>query len=86
MLDICPLTDVEIRALLDSFYRICHWVPIYYLWRPNIIDEGDNFLIELALAGNAARIITNNMGDLQNAELKFPNVSIITPERLLRGE
>ena len=86
MLDVCPLGSEEIRELLNAFYGICHWVPIYYLWRPNIVDEGDNFLIELALAGNATHIVTNNIGDLQNAELNFPGLSIVKPERLLRGK
>jgi len=84
--DICPLTSKEITELLGAFYSICHWVPIYYLWRPNIMDEGDNFLIELALAGNATHIVTNNISDLKNAELKFPNLKIVTPVKFLRGE
>jgi len=86
ILDVCPLSSEEIRELLNAFYGICHWVPIYYLWRPNIVDEGDNFLIELALAGNATHIVTNNTGDLRNAELNFPGLAIVRPERLLRGE
>ncbi len=86
VLDVCPLTQKEILGLLHSFYSVCRWVPIYYLWRPNIIDEGDNFLIELALAGNAIHIITNNTRDLLNAELKFPNLKILTPEIILQGE
>ena len=86
VLDICPLTQKEILELLHSFYSTCRWVPIYYLWRPNIIDEADNFSIELALAGNATHIITNNIRDLLNAELKFPNLKILTPETLLQGE
>ena len=84
--DICPLSYKEIHELLNAFYSICDWVPIYFLWRPNIIDESDNFLIELALAGNANKIITNNIKDLKNAELKFPSLEIITPEIFLRGE
>jgi predicted nucleic acid-binding protein len=50
------------------------------------VDQGDNFLIELALAGNATHIITNNVNDLQNAELKFPGLRIVKPEDFLRGE
>jgi len=46
----------------------------------NFIDEGDNFLIELALARNATQIVTNNLRDLGNAELNFPNLKIVTPE------
>jgi hypothetical protein len=40
----------------------------------------------MALAGNASHIVTNNVRDLENAELKFPNLSIIKPEDLLRGK
>ena len=83
---ICPLSNNEMTELLNAFYSICNWVPIYYLWRPNIADEADNFLIELALAGNASHIVTNNIHDLKNAELKFPSLEILTPEVLLRGE
>ncbi len=85
ILDICPLGNNEIRVLLNAFYSVCQWVPIYYLWRSNIPDEGDNFLIELALAGNASQIITNNISDLKNAELKFPELQIITPATFLGG-
>ena len=86
VLDLCPLANNEIRELLNAFYAVCHWVPIYYLWRPNIRDEGDNFLIALALAGNASCIVTNNIKDLQDAELNFPSLRIVTPDQLLRGE
>lgn len=86
IMDVCPLTGKEITELLNAFYSLCDWVPIYYLWRPNIVDEGDNFLIELALAGNATHIVTNNISDLKNAELKFSDLKIVTPARLLRGE
>jgi len=86
IMDVCPLTDKEIAELLSALYSRCDWVPIYYLWRPNIADEGDNFLIELALAGNATHIVTNNIRDLKNTELKFPDLNIVTPARLLRGE
>ncbi len=58
---------------------------IHYLWRPNIKDEGDNFLIELAVAGNANYLITNNIGDFKNTQLKFPSIQIVTTEQFLRG-
>lgn len=84
--DACPLEPMEIRDLLNAFYSVCTWVPIYYLWRPNLGDEGDNFLIELALAGNSQIIVTNNVKDLTTAELKFDTLRILKPEQLLRGE
>ncbi len=81
----CPLTLAEIRELLNSFYSVCQWVPIYYLWRPNLPDESDNFLIELAVAGNATCIVTNNVKHMKASELTFPDLHVLTPEELLRG-
>lgn len=83
---ICPLNKKEINKLLKAFYSVCDWIPIYYLWRPNLRDENDNFLIELAVAGNAGVIVTNNVKDLKSAELIFENLHIYKPEQLLRGE
>ena len=84
-LELCPLEPQEIRDLLNALYSVCHWVPIYYLWRPNLKDEDDNFLIELAVAGNGKYIVTNNTRDLQSAELSFKDLKIVTPEAFLRG-
>lgn len=81
----CPLTEGEIQELLSAYYSVCQWTPIYYLWRPNLKDEGDNFLVELAVAGNAACIITKNSRDLKRSELHFPSLRVLTPEELLRG-
>lgn len=46
-----PLNEKERIVLLESFLSVCEWVKVYYLWRPNLPDEADNHLIELALAG-----------------------------------
>ena len=55
----CPLTSEEISALLASLMSVSQWISIYYLWRPNLKDEADNHLIELAVAGNAQIIATH---------------------------
>jgi len=81
----CPLTSAEISALLASFISMSQWIYIYYLWRPNLKDEADNHLIELAVAGNAQIIATHNIKDFQNAELLFPNLSILKPEEIIRS-
>jgi putative PIN family toxin of toxin-antitoxin system len=80
----CPLNTTEIMELLAAFLSVCEWVNVYYLWRPNLRDEGDNHLIELAVAGNAIGIATNNVRDFQGADLLFPDLLITTPEQLLR--
>lgn len=80
----CPLTQPEINSLLQAFMGISQWTFIYYTWRPNLKDEADNHLIELAIAGNAPLIATNNLRDFQNAELLFPELTISKPEVILR--
>ena len=85
ILALCPLTFDEIHKLLVAFYHVCEWEQVHYLWRPNLKDENDNFLIELAVAANALCIVTNNVKDLIHAELIFSGVQIVTPEQLLRG-
>ncbi len=80
-----PLSNKETRELLNAFYSVCRWVPVYFLWRPNLKDENDNFLIELAVAGNSNIIVTNNIKDLSGAELSFDNLRVLKPEQLLRS-
>lgn len=82
----CPLTTSEIRELLNAFYSSCTWISIYFLWRPNIQDEGDNFLIELAVSGNAHFVVTNNLKDFSSAELVFSNLRVVTPKQMLKGD
>lgn len=80
------LDEAERSELLDVYLASCEWSRIYYGWRPNLPDEGDNHLIELAVAGNAAAIVTMNLRHLRKAELNFPNIKVITPGQLLKSE
>ncbi|WP_242517597.1 putative toxin-antitoxin system toxin component, PIN family [Leptolyngbya iicbica] len=86
VLEPCPLTQAEILALLQALMSVSQWVFVYYTWRPNLKDEADNHLIELAIAGRASLIATNNIRDFQNSELRFPHLQILKPEAILKGE
>ena len=79
----CPLTDSEAEDLLGDFMSVCQWVKIFYLWRPNLKDEADNHLIELAIAGNATIIVTRNVSDFKRSQLQFPQIEIFKPEEIL---
>jgi uncharacterized protein len=80
------LSASERDELLDIFLAACRWTRIYFGWRPNLRDEGDNHLVELALAGGAGHIVTHNLRDLRSAELKFPGLAAVTPAQFLRLE
>ena len=79
----CPLPVDRCEMLLDAFLSCCEWIRIYFLWRPNLCDESDNHLIELAVAGGAEAIITNNLRDLHSGELAFPSLKFLTPSQFL---
>jgi putative PIN family toxin of toxin-antitoxin system len=81
----CPLTEAEIMRFVAALMSVSEWVTIYYLWRPNLRDEGDNHLIELAIAGNASIIATKNVRDFKNTNLLFPGLSILKPEEIIRS-
>lgn len=81
--DLCPLTTNEKMNLLAAFMNVCQWVRVYYLWRPNLPDEADNHLIELAVAGNAQIIATRNIKDFQRSQLQFSQFEILKPEEVL---
>ncbi|MEQ1536815.1 MAG: putative toxin-antitoxin system toxin component, PIN family [Burkholderiaceae bacterium] len=78
------LNQAERSELFDIYIAQTDWVRIYFGWRPNLRDEGDNHLIELAVAAGANLIITRNVRDFKNMELSFPSIRIITPEDFLR--
>lgn len=78
------LDPAERNELLDIFLSVSDWIRIYYGWRPNLRDEGDNHLVELAVAGGARYIVTRNLRDVARMELSFPGLCVISPEALLK--
>lgn len=77
------LSPDERDALFDGFLSCCRWVEVFYAWRPNLPDEADNHLIELAVAARAEAIVTRNIRDVGRGELKFPSLRVLTPEQCL---
>ena len=80
------LNAAQRSELLDIFLANCRWTRIYFGWRPNLRDEGDNHLVELAVAGGATHIVTRNLRDLRGMELSFPGLAVVTPVQLLAKE
>ncbi|MGB1108912.1 MAG: putative toxin-antitoxin system toxin component, PIN family [Gammaproteobacteria bacterium] len=76
-------TAHERQTLLSALASVGEWVNIYYGWRPNLRDEGDNHLIELSIAGQADAVITHNVRDFDGADLSFDQLRILTPAQAL---
>ncbi len=81
---LCRQTTVSLEEFLDDFASICTPVDAWFLWRPNLPDEADNHIIELAIAVNADYIVTNNLKDFAQSELLHAGYEVISPQQLLR--
>jgi predicted nucleic acid-binding protein len=73
------LSAAACDELLDALLSVSELVEIYYAWRPNLRDEGDNHVFELAVAAGDAVLLTWNLRDFSRAELRFPHLRIMTP-------
>ena len=80
----CPFDAVKRNMFLDDVLSVCSWVEIHYLWRPNLRDEADNHVLELAMSGGADYVVTQNLRDFRAGDLQvMNNVKTIHPRELL---
>ena len=80
ILELIDANPEEVRLVLDALLAIAQKSEIYYLWRPNLLDESDNFVLESAIATSAI-IVTKNISDFKTGEMKFPELVILTPQQ-----
>lgn len=79
------LMSKERGEVFDGLMNRCRWVEVFHAWRPNLPDEADNHLIELAVAAQVDAIVIRNLRDVAGGELKFPSLRILTPEQCLEA-
>ena len=76
-------TEIELERILAALVAIAEDVTVRFLWRPNLRDEKDNFLLEIAIAAQPSTIITHNVRDFVAGDLRFPGVVIKRPQDVL---
>lgn len=76
-------SERERFQVLAALAQSGRWVGISFGWRPNLPDEADNHLIELAVAAGAEAVVTHNTRDLARGELKWAQLSVLTPAQCL---
>ena len=75
------LDEKEVDNILDFVISKANQWKIYYLWRPQLKDPGDDMLLELAVAAGCQYIVTYNLDDFKATE-KF-GITPITPKQFL---
>jgi len=76
------LTSQDVDAVLDFFCSVGHLQRVFYLWRPLLLDAGDDMVLEVAVAAQCSALVTHNTRDFVGAERL--SVSVLTPAEFLR--
>jgi putative PIN family toxin of toxin-antitoxin system len=63
-----PVTVAQVKEFLETICDLGFLHEIYYLWRPTLIDPGDDSLLELAVAAQAQWIVTHNARHFRGCE------------------
>ncbi len=79
-----PLTAEQVAAVLAALAHYGAEVPIYFRLRPNLKDENDNMVFECAANFGAEAIITHNVRDFRQPELKGYGIEILKPDEFLQ--
>lgn len=79
------LTYAEVERVLARLVADADEIKVRYLWRPNLPDESDNFINEIAIVAAPCTIVTHNIKDFVGGELKFIGVEVKTPAEVLRS-
>lgn len=83
-LSVISQTEYEIERLLAYLVAIAIESNVRYLWRPNLADPGDDFVLEIAVSGQPATIVTHNTKDFKRGNLYFPEIMICTPQYIVK--
>jgi putative PIN family toxin of toxin-antitoxin system len=83
-LSVMSQNEYELERLLAYLVNIAIESRVRYLWRPNLTDPADDFVLEIAVSGQPATIVTHNTDDFKRGELFFPQIIICTPQHIVR--
>ncbi len=71
-----------VDAIIRAFCFIGRETDVHFRLRPFLPDPGDEFLLELAVAGRADAIVTHNVRHFVGVE-RF-GIQVLTPQEFLR--
>ena len=74
------LEKADIEKTLDLLALLAKQHHIYFLLRPNLIDEDDNIFCECAFASNSDYLITSNIKHFSRGELRGFKFKVVTPK------
>ena len=82
-LAVLGLTEQMVVEFLDHLAGIIEPVSLSYLWRPQLVDVGDEMVLETAINGRADTIVTFNIRHFGPAQ-RF-GISLLRPDEAVRS-
>ncbi len=80
---VAGLSRSQTEVFLFGLMLVAEPVHSYFRWRPQLRDPGDELVLEAAVNGQAAAIVTFNVRDLQDARQVF-GIEVFRPAEALR--
>lgn len=77
------LTRDEAQLFADAVIAMAEPVPIYFLWRPQLRDAGDELVLEAAVNGRADAIVGFNRKDYGTVPERF-GIRFLLPAEMIR--
>ena len=76
-------SPADLTVFLDAVVNLVEPVEVWFLWRPQLRDPGDELVLEAAANGQAAAIVTFNRRDFRPAADRF-GLDILLPADAIR--
>jgi putative PIN family toxin of toxin-antitoxin system len=77
------MNSVDVEGFLAAFASAAEPVELNFLWRPQLRDPADEMILEAAVNGRAAAVVTHNVDDFRPATTQF-GVRTLTPAEFLK--
>ena len=76
------MSEADVSGVLAALAAAAEPVEISFRWRPQLRDPADELMLEAAVNGRAAAIVTHNLTDFSPTAPRF-SVRVLTPSLLL---
>lgn len=76
------LSSQQVQIFLDAIIAMGEPVPTHFLWRPQLRDPNDEMVLEAAVNGRAAALVTFNVRDYGTAAAQF-GVEVLLPREAI---
>jgi putative PIN family toxin of toxin-antitoxin system len=73
----------EADLFIDAVLAMAEPIEPHFLWRPQLRDPADEMVLETAINGRAAAIVTFNRRDFGATPMRF-GIDVLTPAEALR--